>query len=323
MITLKEIAAELGVSVSTVSRVVTDKDRVDPEKRKLIKAALEKYNYIPNDNARGLRGMASRSIGIIIPTLSSAFYTSIVTAAQEVAYKHAYTAVIGCGGHGHEKNLAKLFKNKQIGKIMCASTLENAADFYGKLFDKNSVVLFDSDDAAADGIGYVGFDSFGAGKKLAEYVLSLGHKRILVLSHTTESDRRNGILAAVRERGLSLPENCVISGLSVPEAGYSLCLERFSVPADVRPTAVLATDNSLAYAAVRAVRELSLDVPRDVSVACFDAYDPTGILTPRLTCIMQKTRLIGEKAASMLINGKSEHVTFDVDFVEGTSCRAM
>lgn len=323
MITLKEIAAELGVSVSTVSRVVTDKDRVDPEKRKLIKAALEKYNYIPNDNARGLRGKASRSIGIIVPALQSAFYTEIISAAQETAYNNSYTPVVCCGGNGHEKDMARMLKNKQIENIMCATVLPDAVEFYGRLFSKSSVVLFDTDDVVPDQLGYIGFDCFGAGKRLSEYILDLGHTRILVLSHTENSERRNGMLAAIRERGISLPDNFTVSGLTTMDAGYRVCLDRFTLPVGERPTAVLATDNSLAYAAIMAVREKSLEVPRDVSVACFDAYDPTGILTPRLTCIMQPTALIGRRAAEMLIHGKCEHLTVDVDFISGTSCRSI
>ena len=317
MITLKEIAAELGVSVSTVSRVVTDKDRVDPEKRKLIKAALKKYNYVPNDSARGLRGMSSRSIGIILPTLASSFYNNIVATAWDVAYENGYT-VVTCAGGEREKEVARLLKSKQIGKVICVTALADAGSFYKGLFGENSVVFMDTEAAAPAGVGNISFDALTSAQKLADYLFSLGHRDVLYLAHTNKHKRLEGFLKAAEDRGIKVKAESVFSGIS-SKKGYEICKEIFGEKN--RPTAVLATDNSLAFAAIRAAYDLGLSIPTDLSVAGFDALDETGILRPKLTCIMQKTSQMGEAAANMLISGKCEALTLDFDFIKGHSCQ--
>ena len=83
---------------------------------------------------------------------------------------------------------------------------------------------------------------------------------------------------------------------------------------------MLATSDFLAYSAVKAARMCGLSVPEDISVACFDACDETGILTPIFTCIMQPAELIGKLAAEMLMDGRSEHIVVNADFIEGSSC---
>ncbi len=316
MITLKEIAKELGVSVSTVSRVVTEKDRVDPEKRKLIKAALKKHNYIPNDSARGLRGMASRSIGVIVPSLSSSFYNKIISAAWDVAYKNEYT-VVTCVGGDKEKQMARFLKNKQIGKIICSSGLSDATEFYKDLFGEDAVVMIDTEAPLTNGVGNISFDAFDSAKKLANYVFELGHKDILFLAHTNKHKRLEGFLAAAEDRKIKIRDEWVRSGLGSKE-GYEVCKEILG--RNKRPTAILATDNSLAFAAIRAARQCGLGIPKDLSVAGFDTVDETGILKPEITSIIQKTVQMGETAAKMLINGKCEHITLEADFIKGESC---
>ena len=323
MVTLKQIAEELGVSVSMVSRVLTDKDRVDPEKRKLIKAALEKYNYVPNEMARGLRGISSRSIAVIVPTLSSNYYTNVITAIQEVAQKNAFTVMTFCSSHDceRERDAVKLIKNKQIDKVICASILSDAREYYKKQFERNSVVLFDYDSAPDNSIGYISFDSFKSAKKLGAHVASLGHERYLILNHCSATHRQNGFLSALTENGVKADNVCIIPELRTPELSFKACMDVFALPENKRPTAVLATNDYLAYSAIRAIRKSGLSVPEDVSVACFDACDETGILTPTITSVMQPTDKIGVLAAEMLIDGKCEHIMLEAELIIGDSCK--
>jgi len=323
MVTLKEIAAELGVSVSMISRVLTDKDRVDPEKRKMIQEALERYHYVPNEMARGLRGIASRSIGIIVPTLASNYFTRIITAAQEEAQRNGFTTVVCCSGYDprREQDAVQLLKNKQIRRVMCASLLPNPADFYFRTFGANAVVLFDSDAVPRDGVGLICFDSYSAAQKLADYQLMLGHRAFLILNHTRKMARQDGFLAALAANGISVPADRIRSELRNPETGYDVCLQLFS-NAQHRPTAVLATNDALAYAAIRAAYQARLRVPGDVSVACFDACDETGILSPTLTCMMQPANEIGALCVQQLIAGACTHIVVETTFVRGTSCAA-
>jgi len=321
LITLKEIAAELGVSVSTISRVLTDKDKVDPEKRKLIQEALKRHNYVPNEMARGLRGMASRSIGIIVPTLSSNYFTRIITAAQQVAQNNSYTVVTCCSDHDpeREKDAVKLLKTKQISRVMCASLLTDPVAYYGRMFGSNSVAIFDSEAYPTEGIGYISFDNFKAAGKLADYPIALGHRDFVILNHSHEKQRKAGFIATLKEHGIDIAPDRIFEGLRKPETGLEVCRKVF-LSSEKRPTAVLATNDFLAYNAIRAAYDAGLRVPEDVSVVCFDACDETGILTPDLTRIMQPAALIGELAADMLIKGKCEHIAIETEFIKGTSC---
>jgi len=321
LVTLKQIAEELGVSVSMVSRVLTDKDRVDPEKRRLIKEALKKYNYVPNEMARGLRGISSRSFGIIVPTLASNYYTRIITAAQMAAQENYYT-VVTCCSHGdpeREREAVALLRNKQIDKVMCASILEDADKVYKDAFGADSVVLFDYDIKPSKAIGYITFDSYSDAYRLAKFAVEKGHKRFLILNHGINTRRGAGFEAALKDGGIPSSQTKAVSGLGIKEDTVLVC--RKLLAEKERPTCVLATSDFLAYSAVKAARMCGISVPDDLSVACFDACDETGILTPVLTCIMQPAEKIGELAATMLMDGNYGHISVKADFVVGESCK--
>lgn len=321
MVTLKQIAGELGVSVSMVSRVLTDKDRVDPEKRRLIKAALEKYNYVPNEMARGLRGISSRTFGIIIPTLSSNYYTRIITAAQKVAQENFYTVITcPCSGEPErEREAVELLRHKQVDKVMCASIMQGAGEFYRNAFGPDSAVIFDYDiQPTPEDVGYITFDAYASARRLAGYAADRGHRRFLILNHCIDTARERGFKDALCEAGVCERDITVISGLAIYKDAVSVCREAFS--GENRPTCVLAATDFLAWRAVKAARLCGLSVPEDISVACFDACDETGILTPEFTCIMQPTERIGELAARMLMDGKVRHITVEAEFVKGNSC---
>jgi len=320
LVTLKQIAEELGVSVSMVSRVLTNKDRVDPEKRRLIKAALKKYNYVPNEMARGLRGISSRSFGIIVPTFSSNYYTRIITAAQKAAQENYYT-VITCCSHGdpeREREAVELLRNKQVDKVMCAPISRDADTLYADAFGADSVVIFDYDTEPARVLGNITFNAYSDAYRLAKFAVEKGHTRFLILNHLTNTNRSDGFTTALADSGISASQIKTVSGLGIKEDAVSVCRQVFS--SDDRPTCVLATSDYLAYSTVKAARMCGLSVPDELSVACFDACDETGILTPEFTCIMQPAEKIGELAARMLMDGEFRHITVEADFIKGNSC---
>jgi len=324
LVTLKEIAAELGVSVSMISRVLTDKDRVDPEKRRLIQEALKRHNYVPNEMARGLRGILGRSIGMIVPTLESSYFTRVISGAQQTALDNGYTAFICCTelDPKREKEAAELLAAKKVGGLICSSVLADSGEFYAKLFDRCPVVFFDSDANPGTDFGRITFDNFAEARRLARYVVGLGHRDILILNHMKASERQDGFFSVLNENGIAVGDGRLFTGLSHRDDGYSICREVFE-SGRAHPTAILCTNDFLAYSAVRALCDCGLRVPNDVSVACFDAFDATGILSPRLTCIMQPAVRIGELSAEMIIERRSEHIALETDFVCGDSCRKI
>lgn len=319
MITLKAIAENLGVSVSTVSRVVTDKDKVDPDTRKRIKEALELYNYVPNEMARGLRGKNSKSIGIIVPTLTSNYYTRVIAGVQKVTRENAYSVVISNSEfeEDNEKSAAQLISTKQMSGLICASVIRDNLAFYKEISRTTKVVFFDSDTENNALFGHIGFDAYENAKKLANYVISLGHKNLLILNHSGNSERLAGFLSCAKS-------NCVVtsvySNLLIND-GYDIAKKVLSLKN--RPTAVLSTNDSLAFAAIRAVYDLGLNVPGDISVAGFDICDETGIMSPKITSILQPAGKIGEIAANMLIKSSLSHINVDAELIIGNSCRRI
>jgi LacI family transcriptional regulator len=327
---LKEIASHLGISVSTVSRVVNNKDRVDPKTRDMVLSALREFPYTPNDSARILRGKRSHIIGIIVSDISNIFFAKIVRGAENAARFYGYSILI-CNTDSdpgrEEEQVLNLLSKHISGIIMAGASLETDIR---KLIGQSAVpyVYVDNLPFRDDNCRSVSIENARAAHKLLDYLVERGHERIAILAgsqrESSGKERLLGWRQGMQKHHLPVDEDLVIGGEFTQESGFS-GTERL-LARKKHPTAIFAANNKLAYGAMQSLKHNGFSVPEDISIVAFDADDETRLITPRITSMNQPVFEFGQVAIDLCLQGKNcsrdgqqNHVILEPVLAEGDS----
>lgn len=305
-VTLADVAARANVSISTVSRVINNKDRVDKYTRKRVLEAVEELQYYPNDIARNLRGKSAKTIAVVVPDLSNYFYASVIKGIESVSQQKGYSVLVCNSNEDVETELrhTHVLLQKQISGLAIA-TVGGDIDFYQQYLNNNiPVVFFDNCPKTEQSFDFVSIDNVKASCDLVEHLIHLGHRNIAILtgsqSETSASERLYGWKRALEQNNLPVVEELIGIGGFTIKSGVELMRKMLSLKH--RPTAVFAANNFLAYGAIQVILEAKLCIPEDIAIACFDAVDHTGLMNPQITTSIQPSEEIGNIAAELLIN---------------------
>ncbi len=319
---LTDVAAKANVSVSTVSRVINNKNRVNEATRKKVLKAISSLGYYPNDVARSMRGSGVKMVAVVVPDVSNGFYASVVKGVESVLRPKGYSVII-CSSNDdikEEEQCVQMLLQKQISGLLIA-TVGGICKYYEQYIrNKIPVVFFDNSPQMEQSFDFVSIDNFQASYELVEYLIGLGHQKIAVLAgagtDSSTCDRLNGWKRAMKQNALPVAENQIWRGNASVEGGAALMQEILRQKS--KPTAIFATNNFLAYGAVRAILAAGFRIPEDFAVACFDAIDETGLMTPRITTSVQPPEEIGEIAGELLANklGRPKITTFQKIILE-------
>ena len=326
---LEDIARELNLSVSTVSRAISGKGRVGGETRERVLDAVRASGYRINDVARALRMKTARSIGIIVPDISNSFFAAVIKGAQQRCRQDDFILIV-CNSDEDpevEEEMLQTLLGKQISGLVLASVGESReiTGHYAGL--GVPTVYIDNIPQGADDCDSVSIDNFAAARWLTRAMLEKGYGEIGMITGPTGQStgllRRQGFETALEERGVSLRGEWVQEGTFTMESGYRLTRQLLGL--ERIPRSMLFANNAIAYGALRALREAGLSVPGDVAVAAFDALDDTGLITPRITSVNQPAQQIGVRAVELLLDrmdrpgGAARQVILEPGFVDGDS----
>lgn len=300
---LQEIANKLGLSVSTVSRVVNNKSTVKESTRKKVLECLEEYGYSPNFLARSLKTNKTQTIGVIVPDITENLFGNIIKGINDVLFEEGYSAVLCDSDESaeNEKKYLRYLRDIRVDGLIVAMVNpdENIiCEYFG---DKCPVVLVDNTFDNDGKYDSVTIDNFKAGYCGTEYLIKKGHKKIGIIIGSTEQttgrERLAGYLSAMKDYNLAVEDGFVKKGDYKENSGYS-AMREFS---DSDVTAVFATSSKMTFGAAKLLREKSLTY-RDVALLGFDVEDTMGIIHPKITSITQPDRKIGEEAARILLH---------------------
>ena len=307
---LADIAEYLGISVSTVSRVINGKDRVSEETRKRVLQAVKELNYQPNEIARSLRSKSSKTIGIIVPDLSNDFFNLLTKGATMIAKKDDYLVMLCNSDHEEvmEKEYMDLLIQKQVDGIIIATVCKDER-YFKKIMQSDIPVVFVDNLPRVDmNYNFVTIDNSKAAYDLTTHIIKLGYKNIAILTgslHETSAVRRlNGWEKAMKDHKIEINEDFIGIGDFRLETGYRLMSRMLEL--EERPDALMAANNFLAYGAIKAARDHGLKVPDDLYIVCFDAVDNTGLFSVKLPSMVQPAEKIGEIAAEIILKRISE-----------------
>ncbi len=306
MNTLKDVAKHLGISVSTVSRVINNSEHVDPKTRELVEAGIKELNYFPNENARRLKSNSSNVLGIIIPDITNPFFSNIVRGIEKTSAENNFSVILADtnGNMNNEKGMLNLLRRQQVAGIVCASVADDefAKNIYAS---KNlNIVFVDNLPSIAKEYSSVIINNYIAAKELTELLIKKGHRKICMISgplpESTAIERLEGFKAALKENGIEINDDHIVYGDYRLESGKQI-MKQF-LDANISPTAVFAANNFMAYGAMHTILESGLKVPGDIEIATFDIVDYTGLVKDKFINVSQPAFDIGRIAADICIN---------------------
>ncbi|WP_152362880.1 LacI family DNA-binding transcriptional regulator [Microlunatus speluncae] len=304
MVTVHDVARHAGVSIATVSRALNDRSRVSAATRDRVLRIATELGYHPNDLARGLAGMATRTIALLLPDITNPFFPELVKGVQTVADERGHLLLMCHNADDEDKAIADLvlLRRKRVdGILLVAGTLPGvgvvaaSAGIPTVVLDRR-VPGLDADLVTVD---------HRAGARLGvEHLLGLGHRRIAYLTGPADvvssQERSEGWREALVAAGVEPTPDLVVGGDFTEDGGYAAGRELLTRPAGI--TAVFAANDLGAIGLLRALTEAGLRVPDDVSVVGFDGVHLAAYTSPRLTTVAQPIFDLGRTAAELLLN---------------------
>lgn len=306
-LTLKKIARELDVSISTVSKALKDSPEIGEDTREKIKAFAKFYNYRPNNIALSLKNRKTKTIGIIIPEIVHYFFTTVISGVEKVANEKGYNVIVCLSNNSFDKevlNLEMLANGSTDGFILSMSkeTMQKA-DYHHLIEVTNQgmpLVLFDRivDEIQCDKV--IIDDVIGA-KKAVQHLIDKKAKKIGLISTVDYVSvgklRTRGYLEVLKENNIEIDENLIlkIEDMENSEAR----IKQFII--NHKLDALFAVNEHFAIHAIKAIQEEGLKVPDDVMVVGFTNGDLSKRFIPSLTTVSQHGARMGAEAARLLI----------------------
>src|SRR5215471_14103989 len=329
-VTIKDVARESGVNVSTVSRALNGEYGVHAETRELVMAVAQRLHYRPNRVARGLVTGKSHTLGLVVSDIRNMFFSEVARGAEDAAYRAGYDLVLCNSDLDAEKQMryVQSLAEKRVDGILMNSVASLSKKQQDQLAGMGLPVVLLNRTATRNSFSTVCADNEAGGALAAEYLLKLGHRRIAHLTgprhHGNMTERARGFVRALQSARKPLTP-VVIHGKNNFAGGSDLAQKLLDQHPEV--TAIFVASDTMAFGVMRALIDAGRKIPQDVSVIGFDNIELSSIVHPPLTTIHQPKYEIGQAAVEILLRltGKTErraapeHRLFDVHLVERES----
>ena len=309
--TIKDIARQCGVSVSTVSRVLNDRPDVSPENRRKVLSAIQQSNYIPNNTARDLVKTKSDAIGLVVRGVSNPFYTDIIRVIEEQVTARGYTLVMQQIGTCDDevKRGAMMEREKRLrGLVLLGGRFDYSAADLALLNVPFVCCSFGNHYGTLERVDYssVSIADMETAYQATRYLLDNGHRRIAALitcpdDHSISQLRYEGYTKALAEAGIPLDESLVIcTGTFNIQDSYTAMNRVLDSGADF--SAVFAISDNMAIGAMRALREHGRTVPDGCSLIAIDGIEVSDYIDPPLTTLCQPMEEMGRRSIQILLD---------------------
>lgn len=336
--TIDDVAREAGVSKGTVSAVLNERDSVSDITRQRVLAVISQLNYRPSDRRGRGRGRRNGSIGVLIREIDNPFYSEVLAGVRAYAADHDYTVLMVSseGDFQEEQRALDLLQDMKVDGMILYPVLNEETDL-SPLFDLRRrnlpFVLLES--IYGLNANLIGVDNAAASGRAVEHLISLGHTRIVHFAGPPYSmhgkERIDGLYRAFSASHIAFTDEAIVPTGAHMEDGYRVGLEYFGSRSEAeRPTAVTCFNDMVAIGLCRALAELGLRVPEDVSVVGYDNLPMLDYLSVPLTSIAVPKFEIGEQAARMLLDQigstgprAAQRVHFEAELVIRGSTRPL
>jgi LacI family transcriptional regulator len=327
-----EVAKKAGVSIATVSRVINGSDKVKEKTRERVMAIVHKLKYTPNPAARGLIMKRTEAIGLLLPDLHGEFFSEVIRGADEAVQAQKYHLIVSSSHNDPSEIEAALrFMRGRVDALVVMSPQIDSEILLSNLPKSLPVVLLNCrtsnplfDTITADG--------FSGSKEIITYLLENGHRKIAIIKgserNAESQERLNGYKAAFAEKNLSVHPSFEFQGDFTEASGFEAAKKAINLKE--RPTAIFASNDSMAIGAIGAIREAGLRIPNDISVCGFDDIPVAKYLNPSLTSVHIPIHELGAMAITRVFDrlhkrtkGEAVHIFVPTTLSIRNSCKKI
>jgi len=303
-ITIKDIARELGISPSTVSRALKNHPDINLDTKLHVHELAEKLHYRPNTIALSLRNRSTLTIGVIVPELVHHFFSTVMSGVEKVAHQEGYNVIICQSKESAEQELKStqaLFQSRVDGLLISVAKETENFDYFSEVIDNGVPIVFFDRIAPGLDADRVIVDDFQGAYNVVEHLIKGGCKRIAHLAAPQNlligRNRQFGYVDALRKHHLPVEEGLMIQ-CDNRESAITETINLLSQPNP--PDGIFAVNDLTASGVITAVRKMGLRIPEDVAIAGFSDGLIAQVTDPQLTTIEQHGYEIGEMAAQLL-----------------------
>jgi LacI family transcriptional regulator len=301
-VTIWDIAQAAGVSVSTVSRVLSGSVHVTPEKRAAVLAAVEQFHFRPNVVAQGLARGRSRALGVLAQVIASPFYAPILAGIADAVRDTGYQPIFASGNAPEEADQAvEMFLERRVDALIVVGG-RAADDQLLAIAEKLPLVMIGRRLKGRED-RCIHVQNHEGARAAMEHLLKLGHTRIAhiagIVWHPDAIERREGYVQSLREAGISVDPRLIVQGDFEEKSGFDGMQQLLA--RGTRFSAIFAANDQMAYGALLALYRRGLRVPEDVSIVGFDDQRGASYTTPPLTTVKQPAFEMGRAAALALL----------------------
>jgi len=304
MTTIGDVARRAGVSTMTVSRVINGKGNVNAELRRRVESAVAELGYVGNSLPSSLRFRETRMLALAISDITNPFFTSMARGVEDTALEQNYSVIV-CNTDESEtkqERYVRALVRRQVDGFLLVPASDTSESVGLLVSQRVPTVLLDR---RIDGcpLDVVRGNSEQGAHDLVALLIALGHRRIAALLGPlrvpTAAERLAGYLRALAEAGIAPDEGLVFCGQYSQASGYEMARSAASVWP--RPTALLASNNSIAIGAYKALRAAGCRVPEDVAIASHDDMEIGPTIIPFFTVAAVSANEMGRVATRLLL----------------------
>jgi LacI family transcriptional regulator len=298
---MTDVAKLAGVSITTVSHVLNKTRSVSPDTVQSVQKAVAACGYVP---AKLARAEGTGTIGLAMSAMSNPYFGDVVHGIDRHAAAAGYSLLLSDTHDDaqHELRAVGELLRRRVDAIILAPSGDGADAFrYTQQVDVPLVVLDRFVDAPVDQIGVENIESTA---RLVDHLVDIGHTAIALITGraglSTTTERLRGFRAGLERNGLPSDPGYVVSGDSQAEQAHKAVEQVLALPQP--PTALVVSNNRMTIGAMRALRDLGLNVPQDISLVAFDDFEWSDLFHPSLTAVAQPTLAIGEQAMGLALS---------------------
>lgn len=334
-LTIKEIAAQAGVSVSTVSRVMNGTGNVNKEARDRVNEVLLQTRFKPNMLARSLKSKRTNSIGVVISDISDRYYSLLTKSLSDLLSEKEYSLVICCtnGSAENERKSYEFLSEKSVDGIVL-NTCGGLDDEITELSSRVPIVMVNrrlTDTKAQNPpvIDFVGSDDVTGMRSLTKYLIDHGHRNIGLINGnmivSTSRERFEGYRQALESIGMAIKPDTPLhyhEGFK-QESGYLGMSYLMNLPEP--PTAIISTNDSIALGVMNYAMEKKIEIPSKIAFATYGDIDNASLFAVRPTCMTLNPQIVGRSAINCLFERISNptrpncNIVFSTSLQEGNS----
>jgi len=310
-VTIHDIAKELNVSASTVSRALTDHPRISQSTRETVKRLAARYNYQPNVVASALRRGSSQTVGVIVPRINRNFFANVIGGMEELLATSGFHLMI-CQTHERmtlEVAAIQTLINARVDAVLLSVSMETTSHDHLRVLSQRGIRLFyfDRVPAGTESGSVVVDDHLGAYLSV-KHLLEQGYKKVIHVSGPDHisiyNSRKAGYLEAMHEAGIEVPPSWILHEPLVQEGGEAAFHTGMRMAE--KPDAFFCSGDFAALGILQAARRNGVSIPGDLGVTGFANEPFTAFMEPSLTTVDQRGEIMGRMVAEMFLRCEKE-----------------